>query len=69
MPKKLLDLSWKWYQALYSVVGQPKSMPKLPNGCSRENYTQSANLNNIKVKQEFELIMLDIKVVCHHFYE
>ena len=40
-----------------------KSMPNLPNECSRENYTQLANLCNIKVKQEFELIMLDIEVI------
>ena len=63
MPKKLLDLPWKCYQALFSVVEQLKSMPNLPNECSRENYTQLANLCNIKVKQEFELIMLDIKVI------
>ena len=63
MPKKLLELSWKCYQALFSVVEQLKSMPNIPNECSRENYTQLANLCNIKVKQEFELIMLDIKVI------
>jgi len=39
-----------------------KSMPNLPNEFSRENYTQLANICNVKVKQEFELIMLDIKV-------
>jgi len=39
------------------------SMPNLPNEYSRENYTQLANLCNIKVKQEFELIMLDTKVI------
>jgi len=61
MPKKLLDLFWKCYQALFSVVEQLKSMPNLPNECSRENYTQLANLCNIKVKQESELIILDIK--------
>ena len=38
-------------------------MPNLPNEYSRENYTQLANLCNIKVEQEFELIMLDIKVL------
>jgi len=38
-------------------------MPNLPNECSRENYIQLANLCNVKVKQEFELIMLDIKVI------
>ena len=37
-------------------------MPNLPNKCSCENYSQAANLRNIKVKQEFKLIMLDIKV-------
>ena len=63
MPKYLLDLSWKCYQALFSVVEQLKSMPNLPNGCSRDNYTQLANLCNIRVKQEFELIMLDKKVI------
>ena len=64
--KKILDLSWKCYQALFSVAEQLKSMPHLPNECSRENYTQLANLCNIKVKQEFEMIMLDIKItqVC-----
>ena len=50
--KKLLDLSWKCYQALFSVVEQLKSMPNLPNECSTENYTQLPNLCNIKVKQE-----------------
>ena len=68
MPKKLLELSWKCYQALFSVVEQLKSMPNLPNECSRENYTQLANLCNIKVKQEFELIMLDIKVIYVNNY-
>ncbi len=62
VPKKLLDLSWKGNQALLSVVEQLKSMPNLPNECSRENYTQLANLRNIKLKKEFELIMLDIKL-------
>jgi len=62
MPKKLLDISWKCYQALFSVVEQLKSMPNLPNKCSCANYSQAANLRNIKVKQEFKLIMLDIKV-------
>ena len=37
MSKKLSDLSWKCYQALFSVVEQMKSMPNLPNKCSREN--------------------------------
>jgi len=68
MPKKLLDLSWKCYQALFSVVEQFKSMPNLPNQCSRENHTQLANLCNIKVKQEFELIMLDIKFICVNIF-
>ena len=63
MPKKLLDLSWKCYQALFSVVEQLKPMPNLPNECSRDNYTQLANLHNIKVKQEFELITLDTDVI------
>jgi len=62
MPKKLLDLSWKYYQALFSVVEQLKSMPNLPNERSKENYRQLANLSNIRVKQEFVLKMLDIKV-------
>ena len=61
--KKLLALSWKCCQALFLVVEQLKSMPNLANECSRENYTQLSNLCNIKVKQEFELIMLDIKVI------
>ena len=68
MPKKLLDLSWKCYQALFSVVEQLKSMPYLHNECSREKYTQLANLCNIKVKQEFELIKLDIKVTYVNIY-
>jgi len=55
MPKELLDLSWKCYQALFSVVKQMRSMPKFPNECSTENYTQLANLSNIRVKQKFEL--------------
>ena len=63
MLKKLLDLCWKCYQALFSVVGRLKSTPNPPNKCSRENYSQLANLCNIKVKQELELIMLDIKVI------
>jgi len=45
------------------VVEQLKSMPNLPNECSIENYTQLAKLGNIKVKQEFELIMLDTEVI------
>jgi len=44
-------------------VVELKSMPHLPNECSRENYTRLANLCNISVKQEFEIIMLDIKVI------
>ena len=63
MPKKLLDLPWKCYQALFSVVEQIKSMPNFSNECSRENYTQLANLCNIKVKVVFELIMLDTEVI------
>ena len=63
MSIKLLDLFWKCYQALFSVVEQMKSMPNLPNECSRENYTQLANLCNIEVKEEFELIMLDTEVI------
>jgi len=51
MLKKLFDLSWKYYQALFSVVEQLKSMPNLPNECCRENYRQLATLFNIKVKQ------------------
>jgi len=70
MPKKkIIGLSWKCYQALFWVVEQLKSMPNLSNECSRENYTQLANLCNIKVKQEYELIMLDIKVICQYFYK
>jgi len=37
-------------------------MPNLPNECSREKYTQLANLWNIKAKQEYELIMFDVEV-------
>ena len=40
-----------------------KSIPNPLNECSRENFTQLANLRNNKVKQEFELIILDIKVI------
>jgi len=61
--KKISGSSRKCYQSLFSVVEQLKSMPHLPNECSGENYTQLARLCNIKVKQEFELIMLDIKVI------
>jgi len=50
------------------VVEQLKSMPNLPNACSRENYIQLANLCNINVKQEFELIMLDIKVIYANIF-
>ena len=63
MPKKLLEHPWECYQALFSVVEQLKSLPNLPNECSKENYTQLANLCNIRVKQEIEMIMLDIKVI------
>ena len=63
MPNKLFDLSWNCYQSLFSVVEQLKHMPDLPNECSSENYTQLAKLCNIRVKQEFELIMLNIKVI------
>ena len=63
MPKKLLDLSWKCYQELFSVVGQLKSTPNLHNECSRQNFTQLTNLPNIKVKQELEMIILDIKFI------
>jgi len=45
------------------VVEHIKSMPNFPNKCSIENYSQLANLCNIKVKQELEMIMLDIKVI------
>ena len=45
------------------MVEQLKSMPILPNEFSRENYTRLANLGNIRVKREFELIMLDIEVI------
>jgi len=34
-----------------------KFTPNLSNECSRENYTQLANLCNIKEEQEYELIM------------
>lgn len=43
--------------------GTTKSMPKFPNKCSRENYSQLAHLCNIKVKQELKLIKLDTKVI------
>jgi len=45
-----------------------ESMPNLPNKCSRENYPQLANLCNIKVKQEPEMIMLDIKVISVNIF-
>jgi len=57
MPKKLLELSRECYRALFSVVEQLKSMPNLPNECSRENYSQLANLCNIKAKQESKPIV------------
>jgi len=43
--------------------GTTMVMPILPNKCSRENYTQLANLCNIRVKQEYEMIMLDIEII------
>ena len=63
MTKKLLNLPWKCYQALFSVVEQMKPIPNLPNECSREKYTQLTNLCNIKVKEECELTMSDIEVI------
>ena len=51
------------YQALLSVVEQLKSMPNLPNECSRENHTLLANRCSIKVKQEFELTKLDTEII------
>jgi len=45
-----------------------KSMPNLPNKWSREYYSQLANLCNIKVKQELEMIMLDIKVISVNIF-
>ena len=45
------------------MVEQLKSMPNLPNECSRENHTLLANLCNIKVKQEFEMTKLDTEVL------
>jgi len=45
-----------------------KVIPNLPNECSSENYTQLANLCNIKVKQEFELIMLDTEVTSFNIF-
>jgi hypothetical protein len=59
MTKKLLERSWNCYQSLFSVLEQLKSIPNLPNKYSRENYSQLANLCNIKVKQESEPIVLD----------
>jgi len=50
------------------VVEQLKSLPNLPNECGRENYTQLANLCNIRVKQAIEMIMLDIKVICVNIF-
>jgi len=65
MPKILLDLSWKCYQELFSVVAQLKSMLNLHNECSKENFTQLANLPNIKVKQEFHIFINEpIKIVA-----
>jgi len=63
MPKKLLELSCESYQVLFSVVEQLKSLPNFPKECCRENYTQLANLCNIRVKQEIQMIMLDTKVI------
>ena len=65
-----MDLSWKCYQALFSAVEQMKSTPNLCNECSRENYTQLANLCNIKEKQEFELVMWGHRsYICQYFYK
>ena len=50
--KKIIGSFLESYQAFFSVVEQLKSMPNLPNECSREDYTQLTNLCNIKVKQE-----------------
>ena len=50
-------------QALSSMVEQLKSMPNLPNECSRENHTLLANRCSIKVKQESELTKLDTKII------
>jgi len=44
-------------------VEQLKSIPYLPNECSRENHTLLANLCSIKVKQEFELTKLDTEII------
>ena len=38
-------------------------MPNLPNECSGENHTLSANQCSIKVKQEFELAKLDTEII------
>jgi len=50
MPKKIIESFLEMLPGIISVVEQLKSMPD-----------QLANLCNIKVKQEFELIMLDRK--------
>jgi len=64
MPKKIIWIFLENVnQALFSVVEQLKSMPNLPNECSRENHTLLAKLCNIKVKQEFELTKLDTEVI------
>jgi len=46
-----------------------KSLPNLANESSTENYTQLANLCNIRAKQETELIMLDISYIYQHIYK
>jgi len=70
MLKTLMDLSWKYYQALFSVVEQMKSMPNLPNECCRENYTQLATLLNIKVKQRIRTDHFGYKsYICQTLYK
>ena len=70
MPKKLLDLSWKCYQALFSVVEQLKPMPDLPNECRKENYTQLANLCNIKSETRICTDNVGYKsYICQHLYK
>jgi len=57
MPKRIIESFLEMLPGIISVVEQLKSMPN-----------QLANLCNVKVKQEFELIMLDISYICQYLY-
>jgi len=69
MPKKNIGSVMEMLRGIIISGEQLKSIPNLPNECSIKNYTQLANLCYVKVKQEFELIMLDISYICQHIYK